>query len=81
MENRHRIGTDIAPADLGFEIGYNGIPGALFSNAGTILVDLNWQQFILDGQGGFIIGRYDPNDYMDVLGYANPWTAFSNLAV
>lgn len=28
-----------------------------------------------------IIGRFDPNDFMDVLGYANPWTTFSNLAV
>ncbi len=80
-DDRHRLGTDIAPADLGFEAGYLGIPGTLFSDTGTVLVDLNWQQYINDGKSGIIIGRYDPNDYLDVLGYANPWTSFQNLAV
>ena len=28
-----------------------------------------------------IVGRYDPNDYQNVLGYVNPWTIFSNLAI
>ena len=28
-----------------------------------------------------ILGRYDPNDYLDVLGYANPFTAFQNLSI
>ncbi len=80
-DNRHRIGTDIAPSDLGFQAGYLGIPGTLFSSVDTVLVDLNWQQFINDGRSGIIIGRYDPNDYMDVLGYSNPWTTFQNLAI
>ena len=81
VENRHRLGTDIPPSRLGFEAGYNGITGLLFSDAGTILVDLNWQQAFNGGRGGLIVGRYDPNDYMDVSGHANPWTTFSNLAV
>lgn len=38
------------------------------------------QQWINDTTG-LIVGRYDPNDFMNVLGYANPWTTFSNLAV
>jgi porin len=80
-DNRHRLGTEIAPADLGFQGGYLGIPGTLFSDVDTVLVDLNWQQFINDGQTGFIVGRYDPNDYLDVLGYANPWKSFQNLAI
>jgi hypothetical protein len=28
IENRHRLGTDIAPQKLEFEIGYVGVPGA-----------------------------------------------------
>ncbi len=80
-DNRHRLGTNIAPSDLGFEAGYLGIPGTLFSSVDTVLVDLNWQQYINDGRSGIIIGRYDPNDYLDVLGYANPWTTFQNLAI
>jgi porin len=81
VENRHRIGTDIPPSQLGFDIGYNGITGTLFSDVNTVLVDLNWQQAFNGGKGGMIIGRYDPNDYMDVSGHANPWTTFSNLSV
>jgi porin len=81
VENRHRLGTDIPPSQLGFDVGYNGITGTLFSDVGTVLVDLNWQQFFNNGKGGFIFGRYDPNDYMDVLGYSNPWTTFSNLSI
>ena len=81
VENRHRLGTDIPPSQLGFDIGYNGITGTLFSDVNTVLVDLNWQQAFNGGRGGVIIGRFDPNDYMDVSGYANPWTTFSNLSV
>ena len=79
-DHRHRY-TDIAPADLGFSVGYLGIPGTLFSDIDAVLGDLNWQQYLNDRQTGLIVGRYDPNDFFDVLGYANPWTAFQNLAI
>jgi porin len=81
VENRHRIGTGIAPAQLGFDTGYNGITGFLFSDAGSFLGDLNWQQLFNDGRGGLIIGRYDPNDYIDASGQTNPWTTFSNMSI
>jgi porin len=81
FDHRHRLGTDIAPADLGFEVGYLGIPATLFSDARWVLVDLNWQQYLNNGQTGLIVGRYDPNDYLDVLGYSNPWATFQNLAI
>jgi len=79
-DHRHRY-DDLAPADLGFSSGYLGIPGTLFNDAGNLLGDLNWQQSFNDGQSGFVIGRYDPNDFLGVLGYANPWTSFSNLSI
>jgi porin len=79
-DNRHRY-TDMAPADLGFATGYLGIPGTLFSDVDTILGDLNWQQFFNDANTGLIVGRYDPNDFFSVLGYANPWTSFQNLSI
>jgi len=81
FENRHTLGTDIAPSELGFDIGYNGITGTLYSDVGTVLNDFNWQQSFNDGSSGFIIGRYDPNDYMNVAGFVNPWTTFSNAAI
>lgn len=77
----HRGGyTDVTPGDIGFETGYLGIPGALFSDADWLLGEVSWQQSFNDGKTGLVIGRYDPNDFFDVLGYANPWTAFSNAA-
>ena len=80
VDNRSKYG-DIAAADLANEIGYIGPTAVLFSDAGTVLVDFNWQQFINDGDSGFLVGRYDPSDYLNVLGYANPWTSFQNLNV
>lgn len=80
VDHRHAYG-DLAPSDLGFAVGYLGIPGTLFKDTGLVLGDLNWQQSFHCGRGGFIIGRYDPNDFFDVLGYANPWTTFQNAAV
>lgn len=79
VEQRNSIGGKIAPSELGGEAGYVGLTGTLFSDAGLIVVDLNWEQWFNDGKGGFRAGRFDPNDYMNVLGYANPWTTFSNL--
>lgn len=80
LEHRHKLGTDVAPAGLGGEIGYLGVTGALFSDARWIMVDSYWRQSLSE-RGGFIFGRYDPNDFMDVNGYASPWTGFQNLSV
>jgi hypothetical protein len=57
---------------LANEIGFLGITGALFSNARWILNDSYWKQGMFGGNGGFIAGRYDPNDFMDVNGYGLP---------
>ena len=81
IDNRHKLGTDIAPAGLASEVGYVGMTGTLFSDVGTVLVDLNYQQRVNDARGGFIVGRFDPNDYVFVSGYANPWTTFQNVSV
>jgi porin len=56
------------------------VTGLLFSDVNLVLNEFNWQQYFNDGNSALIIGRYDPNDYMDVSGYANPWTTFHNLA-
>ncbi len=80
VDNRSKYG-DVAAADLANEIGYVGPTAVLFSDAGTVLVDFNWQQFVNDGNSGFLVGRYDPSDYLNILGYANPWTTFQNLNI
>ncbi len=80
-EHRHRYSTNITPAQIGFEAGYQGIPGILFNNKGSAVSNLYWEQFLLDGQAGFVIGFLEPDSFVDVLGYANPWTTFQNFSV
>ena len=80
VDNRHAY-RDIAPAALASQAGYIGLTGTLYSDIDWAVVNLNWQQGFNDGSTGLLVGRYDPNDYMNVLGYSNPWTSFSNLAI
>lgn len=78
VDNRANY-SDTAPASFGGNVGYIGQPAYLFSDADTVLVDLHWQQYINDGKTGLLVGRYDPSDFMHVLGHKSPWTAFQNL--
>ena len=80
FDNRNNL-SDLPPGSLGGEVGYIGQTGALFSDVDTILGDFYWSQYLNQGQTGLIVGRYDPNDFFDVLGYANPWTSFQNLSI
>ena len=80
VENRHRLGTDIAPQDLGFEVGYVGLTAVTFSDIGWALTNLYWQQQTLEGRFAFVAGLVDTSDYIDVYGLVDPWSDFSNLA-
>ena len=79
MENRHTLGTDIPPQDLGFEVGYFGLTSGPFSDFGWGMTNLYWQQKFREGRLNFIAGVVDPTDYVDIYGLVSPWTAFSNL--
>lgn len=78
IENSHNYGNRISPDDLADEIGYLGSTGLLYADQNLVLNDFNWQQYFNNGQAELIIGRFDVNDYMDVVDYANPWTTFQN---
>jgi porin len=80
LDHRHAF-RDTAPADLAGQAGYIGVTSLFYSDIKFAVIDLNWHQPLNGGRSGLIVGRYDPNDYMNVLGYVNPWTIFSNLAV
>jgi porin len=80
VENRHLLGTEIAPQDLGFEIGYVGLTAVPFSDIGWALTNLYWEQMLAGGRFAFVAGILDPADYMDVYALVNPWADFSNLA-
>jgi len=79
IENRHRLGTDIAPLLLGFEAGSILPTTAKFSDFGWGVTNLYWQQRFLDGRGVFSVGVLDPTDYLDVYAAINPLTSFINF--
>ena len=79
LENRHAYG-DLAPQDLGFAVGYVGLPAITFSDAGTLLTNLFWQHTSADGRWAFVAGITDVTDYVDVYALGNPWAEFSNLS-
>jgi len=80
VENRHRLGTDIAPKDLGDEVGYAGLTAVTFSDADWILTNLYWSQHFVKNRVGFVAGVVDTTDYVDVYGLVNPWADFNNYA-
>jgi porin len=80
VEDRHRLGTEVAPASLAGQIGYAGLTAVPFSDAGTILTNLYWHQSFRDNRLAYIVGIVDVTDYVGVYGLVNPWTDFINLA-
>jgi len=80
FDHRHAY-TAEPPAALAGSAGYAGLTGTFFSDDGFMVINLNWAQSLNDGNSGFIAGRYDPNDYMNILGYVNPWVTFTNIAI
>lgn len=80
LENRHRLGTAIAPGQLGPEIGYAGITGVGFSAAGSLLTNLYWYQRFPENRFAFAAGIVDVTDYVDVYGLVNSRTDFLNKA-
>ncbi len=80
VENRHKLGTEIVPQDLGFAVGYAGLTSAPFTDTRWALTNLFWQQKFQQGRVTFQAGIVDATDYVGVYGMTNPWTQFSNLA-
>lgn len=80
VESRHDLGTKIVPQSLGSEVGYAGLTAVPYSNAGSLLTNLYWQQSFMKNRVAFVAGIVDATDYLNVYGLVNPWSDFSNLA-
>ncbi len=78
QENRHKLGTDIAPQSLGFQTGYVGLTSLTYSDVDWVLTNLYWQQSSKDNRFAFVAGITDTTDYVDVCQLGNPWAEFSN---
>lgn len=79
-EDRHRIGTDLTPFDLGFAAGSRLPTGTFFSDFDFSVTNLFWKQYFLDERWAFAVGRIDVTDFVDVYAMINPLTHFLNLA-
>jgi len=80
VENRHAIGTEVPPQNLGLAAGAAAITGTFFSDIGWALTNLYWQQKFAEGRVGLVAGQVDATDYLDLYGMTNPLSSFSNLA-
>lgn len=79
VEHRHGY-TDVPVSGLGFELGYVGLQGAPFSDAGFLLTNLYWRQSLAKGRLVLLGGWVDATDYLDIYGLISPWLHFSNFA-
>lgn len=79
-ENRHRMGSNITPFDLGFEAGSIVPTGTFFNDFDFGVTNLYWKQYACAGDVVFAIGSIDVTDFIDVYAMMNPLTHFINLA-
>lgn len=81
FESRDKLGGDVAPGDLGVNLGYFGVTGTSFSDVGSFLHPLYWEQFLRDGRVGIVAGRIDSVDFVDISGYSSQWRRFQNASL
>ena len=79
VDNRHRY-TTLDPQNGSIAAGSALPTGSLFSGREWGLVNLQWSQALFDGRAGFVVGMTPADDYFHAYAFANPLTAFSNLA-
>ena len=77
FENRHRY-TEIAPQQLGAQLGYSSLTATTWSDAGWLLSNFYWYHQFFDNRLSFVAGIVDVTDYVDTYGLVNPWTDFMN---
>jgi len=80
FDHRHAY-TDIANDALAINIGYLGVNSTFYNDTQFSLIYLKYAQAFNNNHTGLVIGRYDPNDHQNVVGYENPWETFTNIAV
>ena len=79
-ENRHRIGSNVTPSQLGFDAGSAVLTATQFNDFSFSVTNLFWKQYLFDKRVAVVLGRIDVTDFVDVYALANPITGFLNLS-
>lgn len=80
VENRHRLGTPINPQALFLDNGSIWPTGTAFGEFDTGLLDLYYEQYMLDGRLGFRVGKSLPFAIYDYFSMKNPKVSFNDFS-
>jgi len=80
VENRHTLGTAVAPGSLSQSLGTDLTTAVAFSDADWLYTNLYWHQQLDGGRFAVLVGQLDPTDYIDTYPLVSPWTDFLNGA-
>lgn len=80
VENRHSLGTTLAPGALNVSMGTINSTAVAYNDRGWLLTNLYWHQQFIDGRIAAVAGQLDPTDYVNTYPFINPWTTFLNGA-
>ena len=81
VENRHRLGTAVAPEDFGAEIGSLTKTANSFADFGWGVTNLQWQQWFKHNRYGLALGQVDLRDWVDTFDLGGWRTALLSEAV
>ena len=76
--SRHSYNADKTPPMFHgiFESGYYGLAATGYNDYTIRMLELNWQQSLLDDKLTIIVGKVDPTNYFNFHGLVVPWTSF-----
>lgn len=74
INSRHAYGNFTSPMFHGInESGYYGLPAVGFNDYTIRILELNWQQNLIDDKLTLIAGKVDPTNYFNFHGLIVPW--------
>lgn len=79
IENRHKIGNQQIPRDLGYETG-SALSTASFKDFSWGLTNFYWKQSLYNGRLNLVVGLMDPGDWVDLYPLLNAYKYYLNEA-
>jgi porin len=79
FENRHKIGKQQLPRQLGYEAG-SAMSTASYKDFRWGLTNFYWKQFFMQNRIALVVGIMDAGDWIDLYPLLNPFKYFLNEA-